>query len=338
MPTHEITEDLATWEEVRRGNEFTGLLVGNGASRAVWAGFGYDSLFEVAQNVNTTCRLTSADVALFDALETQNFEHVLAGLATARHVTNALGIAMPALVQRYTSIQKALAEAVKSTHVPWLSVPGTCLEAIRSELLNYDFVYSTNYDLIIYWAIMRENNGEGFKDFFWGEYFDLANTQLSGESTVVLYLHGGLHLYRTVSGRTIKRHAESGLNLLDLFGTRFPDEDEEATPLFISEGSSSGKLASIQRSDYLTFAYTKLVHHDGPICLFGHSLSDRDKHIVQALMQAKIRDIAISVRPGQADAVIRKKANAVRKLPEAHLLFYDATTHPLGATGLQIAP
>jgi hypothetical protein len=63
-----------------------------------------------------------------------------------------------------------------------------------------------------------------------------------------------------------------------------------------------------------------------------------DKHIVQALMQAKIRDIAISVRPGQADAVIRKKANAVRKLPEAHLLFYDATTHPLGATGLQIAP
>ena len=331
-----MTEDLPTWEEVRSKTEFTGLLVGNGASRAVWTGFNYESLFDKAQNVNETHRLSDADVALFDALRTRNFEHVLAGLATARHVMTALDIPMPALGERYTSIQKALAEAVKSTHVPWKSVPPTCLEAIRSELLNYQSVYSTNYDLIIYWAIMHEGKG-GFKDFFWAKCFDLANTQLSGKSTVVLYLHGGLHLYRTASGGTIKRHAGPRSNLLDLFGTPLPDEDKDATPLFISEGSSDDKLASIQRSDYLSFAYTKLAHHDGPLCLFGHSLSDMDKHIVQALVQAEIHDIAISVRPGSREAVIAAKAKAHSKLPAAHLLFYDRTTHPLGATRLQIA-
>lgn len=220
--------------------------------------------------------------------------------------------------------------------MPWARVPGASLEKIRSALLDYKSVYSTNYDLIIYWAIMHEDKG-GFKDFFWAEYFDLANTQLSGKPTVVLYLHGGLHLYRTVSGRTIKRHAAPGLTLLDLFGTPFPFPEEEATPLFISEGSSSDKLASIQRSDYLTFSYTELAHHEGPLCLFGHSLNDMDNHIIQALIQAKIRDIAISVRPGLPEKVIQFKANAVHKLPKANLIFYDASTHPLGDAGLQIS-
>ena len=63
-----------------------------------------------------------------------------------------------------------------------------------------------------------------------------------------------------------------------------------------------------------------------------------DKHIVQALIKAEISDIAISVRPGPRDAVIAAKLKAHLKLPAANLRFYDATTHPLGATELQIAP
>jgi hypothetical protein len=164
-------------------------------------------------------------------------------------LTTALGLDVPLLLERYTSIQSALVEAVKTTHVPWANMPGATLEAIRTELLNYRFVYSTNYDLIIYWSMMHENQGS-FKDFSWGPHFDLADTKLWGKPTAVLHLHGGLHLYRTVTGRTLKRHAEDGLNLLDLFGTPLA---EDATPLFISEGSAADKLASINRSDYLAF-------------------------------------------------------------------------------------
>ena len=91
-------------------------------------------------------------------------------------------------------------------------------------------------------------------DYFWGEgqEFDVTDTETSGTATKVLYLHGGLHLYRLPSGATIKRKAEAGLSLLDLFGVPFT---EGAIPLFITEGTSQDKLASIHRSDYLSFAY-----------------------------------------------------------------------------------
>lgn len=271
-----VDERLETWDQVRAGAEFTGILVGNGASLAVWERFAYVSLYDVARNDNEHHRLTAPDVALFDTLDTRNFEYVLAGLATARRVNEALAIEAPAIPERYASIQQALVEAVRSTHVPWARVPGTVLEAIREELLNYRFVYSTNYDLLIYWAIMYENRG-GFKDFFWGSYFDPANTELWGKATTALYLHGGLHLYRTLRGRTLKRAATEHLNLLDLFGT---EPEPGATPLFISEGSAEDKLESIHRSDYLAFAYTQLAHHEGPLCVFGHSLGEVDQHII----------------------------------------------------------
>jgi hypothetical protein len=331
-----LDADLPSWQDVRSAIEFTGVLVGNGASRAVWGGFEYDSLYNIARNENQAHRLSDHDAALFEALgNTRNFEHVLAGLATTRHVTGALGLDIPVIPERYTSIQSALAEAVRRTHVPWASVPGATLQTLRTELLTYKFVYSTNYDLLVYWAVMHENQG-GFKDFFWGQYFDLADTELWGKATAVLYLHGGLHLYRTVNGRTRKRHAEYGANLLDLFGTPM---DEEATPLFISEGSAADKLASIHRSDYLAFAYTELARHKGPICVFGHSLSDMDDHIVQALRQSRVRDIAMSIRPGDPEAVIERKGRACEKLAfTGRLLFFDATTHPLGGAGLLVAP
>jgi hypothetical protein len=100
---------------------------------------------------------------------------------------------------------------------------------------------------------MADDATEKFKDYFWGQSqeFDLTDTETSVTATKVLYLHGGLHLYRLPSGVAIKRKAEAGRSLLDLFGVSFM---EGATPLFITEGTSQDKLASIRRSDYLSFA------------------------------------------------------------------------------------
>src|SRR2546427_736567 len=106
-----LDDHLETWDEVRTRIDFTRILIGNGASLAVWDGFAYDSLYNVALTLNPDHRLIAADVALFDSLETRNFESVLAGIATARRVTAALGVDVPALLERYTSIQDALVEA-----------------------------------------------------------------------------------------------------------------------------------------------------------------------------------------------------------------------------------
>ncbi len=329
-----LNEQLETWDDLAESEEYTGLLIGNGASRAVWEGFAYPSLFDMAKAGNISHRLTAEDIQLFESLETENFERVLSALATTRQVSESLGFAEPEFKSRYSSIQRALVEAVRSRHMPWIKVPDRTLQAIQDEFLRYRFVYSTNYDLLAYWSVMHESP-VGFKDLFWsGSYFDLANTEVWGKATVILYLHGGLHLYRTLDGRTMKRTASIGSNLLDLFGLPMT---VEATPLFISEGSAKQKLESIYRSDYLAFAYSTLVHHAGPLCIFGHSLGDVDQHIVDAIKKSQIRDIAFSVLPLTKAGIIEVEADAIRKLPEANIRFFDATSHPLGSPDLLVS-
>jgi hypothetical protein len=196
-------------------------------------------------------------------------------------------------------------------------------------------VFSTNYDLLLFWAIMADNATGKFKDYFWGENqeFDVTDTETSGTATKVLYLHGGLHLYRLPSGATIKRKAEDGRSLLDLFGVPFT---EGATPLVITEGTSQDKLASIRRSDYLSFAYSRFSRHKGPMVVFGHSLSDTDSHLVHAMKEWRSVDLAISLRRDAPMKIVDRKVRLLNLLPTTKLVFFDAATHPLGKDELRV--
>jgi uncharacterized protein DUF4917 len=185
---------------------------------------------------------------------------------------------------------------------------------------------------------LGDNGSRGdrkLKDYFWGEsqQFDITDTETSRAATKVLYLHGGLHLYRLPSGATVKRTAEPGRNLLDLFGVPFRDG---AIPLFITEGTSEDKLASIRRSDYLSFAYSLFSRNEGSMVVFGHSLSDTDSHLVHAMKQWGSINVAISLRRHYPNKTIERKAALRNLLPEANLVFFDAATHPLGKNDLRI--
>src|SRR6185437_7638704 len=146
-------------------------------------------------------------INIFDSFNTHNFELVLSALRTAQLVCDAIGQDAGKIELLYSITQNALVEAVKAVHLPWALLPEDVRRAIREELLTYDYVYSTNYDLLLYWSVMTDN-GEGFKDYFWGPRFDIANVEIWNKVTKVLFLHGGLHLYRALSGQTIKRKAE----------------------------------------------------------------------------------------------------------------------------------
>lgn len=118
----------------------------------------------------------------------------------------ALDLTVDASVERYRSIQQALFNAVHQVHVPWLSVPDAALQSNRACLEDYRFVYSTNYDLLAYWAVMSESNGSGFLDFFWGDdmTFDPFDTDIWTTRdlwTRLLFLHGGIHLRRRQEAR-----------------------------------------------------------------------------------------------------------------------------------------
>jgi Domain of unknown function (DUF4917) len=325
-----VDDTLATWADLN-DIPWTGLLVGNGASSAIWDGFKYTSLFQEACSAALAHGLNGAAVAIFDKLQTRNFELVLSGLQTTSLIVEAMGQDPGPVNDLYSSTQTALVEAVKSVHVPWANIPEASLRAIKAELLRFNFVYSTNYDLIIYWAVMIDGP-TGFTDYFFGPRFDLSNTEIWGKATKLMFLHGALHLYRELSGQTLKRKAEEWQNLLDLFGVELAPP---AVPLFVTEGSSKDKLSSINRSDYLSFCYSQFARHRGPLVVFGHSLTpDFDGHLIDAIRKSDAAVLAISMLPGAQ--VPANKAKMYAAFPNMDLHFFDATTHPLGAVALHI--
>jgi Domain of unknown function (DUF4917) len=330
MPVLVVDETLAPWSELK-DIPWAGILVGNGASCAVWHGFRYRSLYDQSRSAEMTARLTAEAVRIFEVLQTHNFELVLSALKTTSLVTQALGQNPATVDGLYLVIQNALVQAVKSVHVPWANIPEGNLRTIKQALLPYDFVYSTNYDLILYWSIMLDGPA-GFTDYFFAPRFDLGNTEIWGKATKVLFLHGGLHLYRELSGETIKRKAEPWQNLLDLFGAPL---EPPAVPLFISEGSSRDKLNSIYRSDYLSFAYSQFAKHRGPLVIFGQSLTaEFDGHLIDAIRKSEANILAISLLPGPD--VPSRKARFYGAFSNMDVHFFDATTHPLGSEELSV--
>ena len=330
--TMPIDPGLHAWPDLANRFDWSGLLIGNGASRAVWRRFEYRSLLTITQRDDLEHQIGQRELDVFTALGTTNFESVLFGLRTADRVNSALGIHADLPRTTYEQVRRALIEAVHWIHLPWDSIDPPRRKLIRDELLRYQWVYSTNYDLIVYWSMMLEDGG--FVDFFWSPdgLFDPANTEVRGKSTRVLYLHGAIHLETDLSGQSRKRHATIGANLLQSFQA---GENHRWLPLFVSEGTSTDKVAAIARSDYLSFAYQALVDHDGPISIFGHSLGNQDHHLVRAL-NAEPRVIAIGILPAGDGHVVQEKGRLKGLFPKHFLYFYDASTHPLGAGGLRV--
>lgn len=323
----QLDENLPSWTDIEGRCEWSGLLLGNGFSQNIWARFGYQSLFETASQGDGQ-QLSAQDLALFHGLDTHNFEVVLSALSTSKLVANALAQNADLLTAREDSIRSALIAAVHRVHVPWAATPENTLNHVATSLAAYESVYSTNYDLLVYWALMRQPGA--FRDFFWSGDFDITNTEVWGKKTKVHFLHGGLHLYRKPNGQTVKRTAQPGANLLELFATDFGG----ALPLFISEGTASEKLASIYRSDYLSFLLSRFTEDASPIVVFGHSLGESDSHIVDILRSRPGRQIAVSMRPG--GNIIEHKAGIIKALPSAELVFFEASTHPIGRSELRL--
>jgi Domain of unknown function (DUF4917) len=345
-----IDGSLRSWTESDKnykGPE-SGILLGNGASLAVWERFGYRSLYEIACIGTERGALTRGDRALFDRMETKNFEAVLSALNTAKCVCHILGQDTDEVMRRYESIRSALIRAVRGVHLPFKRMPKPSMSAIFDEIKSYDYVFTTNYDLLYYWSMMQDENL--FKDYFWnkGTKFDPTNTVVRSKTTMVLYLHGALHLYLDDEGKTAKRACtpQDGSILRQL------EEDHENVLLFISEGTSADKMTALGRNDYLAFAYQQLLRHEGTMVIFGHSLTPGfDQHIIEALKAIEARRyhdkrrkpsdqcfrVAISIVPSTpSPKIMHEKARLKDALPYLELEFFDSTTHPLGNPELRV--
>jgi hypothetical protein len=322
-----LTPDLLSWAKVQNEIDWSsGILIGNGASIAVSKKFLYKSIFTQAKSQKKD-PLNEKDVSLFNSMESHNFEKILSYLAIAKIVNEALGINKEEIEDRYHAIQNALIEAVHNIHIPHYKIGTEKLKVIRDELENYKYIYSLNYDLLIYWAIMAFKEGSGFKDYFWSSVFDISDVEIRGKATCVLYLHGSLLHYRLPSGETKKRKNRDGTDLLTSFGL---DTSGYEVPLFVTEGTASDKLSSIYRSDYLSFALSTFSEHEDPLVIFGCSLGENDKHLINAINNWQSRKLAIAIFRQTDEDVIKQKAHYFQLFKNPDITFFDATTHPLG--------
>jgi hypothetical protein len=345
-----ITDELEDWAHVDKvlPTENRGLLIGNGASINVWPRFRYPSLYEIAKDERKANHLTRPEVNLFADLNTTNFESVLSAMIAAGKVWKIYGKPrrdIADLDESYERVRKSLIRAVKEVHVPFKQVSKQLKAHLEQAIAAYSDVYSTNYDLVLYWSMM--NNPARFKDFMWGEaqgersnLFDISDTEVRNQNTAttnVLFLHGALHLYKYSGGRTFKKTWGVDGNLLDQFDVQ-PDD----IPLFISEGTSRDKLSAILRNDYLSFAYERFSKHPGCLVVFGHSLTpEYDQHLLDALRRRQCASsdgvVAVSVPPDRDSLdVISLKNRLMKDLPGYQVRFFNSRTHPLGEDGCQI--
>ena len=257
----DVDASLEDWNTVRAATDFSGLLVGNGASRAVWDDFGYDSLFENARTVEEK-PLSPSELAVFDALQTRSFEQVLGALKTTSRVNKALAVSSAAPRNRYYAIKEALINTVHAVHIPWRLVKPSTLATVNEELARYRTVFTTNYDLLNYWAL--QHNSAAIDDLFNGASasFDLSET--ATDKPRLLYLHGGLHLVRNQDGTARKLTSTEG-TLLGSFAINNTLKTLDDVPLFVTEGPSADKLKNIRSSDYVSFCYEQLLGHGGSL-------------------------------------------------------------------------
>jgi hypothetical protein len=325
-------ESLETWPDLAARFSQAALLCGNGLSINICHAFDYASLFDHAHDGD----LTAEDLALFG--ETENFERVLSDLNTAIRVNETLKLPADPIYARYRSIQRGLGHAVRAVHLIRSQVPDTTLKSIRDELLRYEWIFSTSYDLLLYWAMGCGGSFRPFVDHFRGPQleFDPGRADVYVGQVPVYFLHGALHLVVSGSGVTWKLRRGAIQSVLDQFGEPI-DGDPHARPLLVTEGTARDKLRAIEENAYLAHALGRLSSIDLPLVVFGSSLSAQDDHLLDALNEHPGRAIAVSLLPGTRRAVAARQADIYARLETDELWFFDATTHPLGYLSLGVS-
>ena len=327
---------LLDWSEIA-DEPWQVLLLGNGLSINVYPYFGYHSLYGEAHEPDFDEGLTPKEQAIFDTFATTNFEFVLSKLRDGVMLAEGMGLDSGPYRERFLEVQAALGRTVRRVHVPWQKVPSSALSDIKAYLREFGTVFSTSYDLLLYWAIVHEDDYRDFCDCFWANErheFDPENCEARPNQIPIYYLHGALHLVVDPTGATRKLVKQDGGRLLSQFGKASSDK-LESRPLLITEGSSRDKLRAIEGNDYLAHVYDQLQNASSPLLVFGHSLGEQDQHLIDAINSHPDRPVAISMRDVGRERLREDQARIRGKLHTDAATFYDASTHPLGSPQLR---
>lgn len=328
---------LTPWNQIR--DEFNDtLILGNGASIAIWDKLKYNSLFDASQNERF---LDDEALDIFLHFNTKDFEFILQSLSRAAAINKFLNIVESKTEDKYKQVKDALIHTIKSVHPEQKDISEE-INNIIPFLIKFKLIFSLNYDLIVYWAMLCANKDAGgnlFKDLFKNgifaydeEWMRTPQTKSGIDKTIlVFYPHGNLIFTTNEFGEEAKVHKDKASTILgkigDLWGLQ-----QKRNPLFVSEGDSKSKLSAIRRNGYLNRVYNyELPAIERSIVVYGWSMSEQDDHILQAISKSKVEKIAVSVYADSSGDItgninyLKQKILKKIKIKEENLWFFDSS-------------
>lgn len=188
-------------------------------------------------------------------------------------------------------------DAVKALHPEHVfKVPEeqseACSNFIKVFLDSGGNIYSTNYDLLLYWVLMRNsiikhNDGCGRElenpdelaqgeEAIWSSELTWGNNRATQNT---FYLHGALPFFDNGVAIT-KEVYDSDNYILQKISTRMGKGEY---PIFVTAGDGQQKLKHIMHNRYLTHCYENLCEAEGSLVTFGFHFGKYDEHIIQAI-------------------------------------------------------
>jgi len=322
------------------------LLLGNGFSMAFDSEiFSYNALSQFIE-ANGDPIVSK----IFERLNTINFEllmHQFDNFCEIADIFCEDKTLVPKIKAVTEQLKTSLIEAVKELHPEHVfkisdDKSNSCMKFIQEYLSNDGLVFSTNYDLLLYWVLMKngvQNTIDGFgrhleTDLTSGEYIpaeefvysELKWGKYKNEMTV-FHLHGTLSIFDT--GNDIIKVQYSNSNyLLDNVKDRINNNEY---PIFITAGDGQEKLNQIMHNKYLTYCYDKLCAIQGSLVTFGFNFGECDHHIIEAINKAakmgqRTRDKLLSVYIGVYSDENLKYINEIKDKFKCKVVPYNART------------
>jgi hypothetical protein len=321
------------------------LLLGNGFSIALKPDiFTYGSLYE-----NADFSAAPHVKKLFEALGTQDFEVVIKYLQDAAKVVEVYRPSAVTLARRLrndaAAIKDALVTAIAKRHPDRpFDIKKEQYAACRAFLHTFDHIFTLNYDVLLYWALMQTevdeltfHHDDGFRHPEDDPYAPWVSWQ-QGNSATVSYLHGALHLFDAGSEITKYTWSKTDKPIVEQIRAALAGEKY---PLFVAEGESKAKRARILHNGYLHKALRSFEACCGPaanaIVAFGHSLAANDRHVLRCIAKGGCSDLAVSLfgdPASKANKIAIRNALALQdergpakgRRPALQLTFYDASS------------
>jgi hypothetical protein len=291
----ETFDDVLKSMRRSRGRQFH-LLLGNGFSMAYDPEiFSYNALHEFIAKFNDEDLST-----ILNVIETKNFEVIMQQLDNFSALIEAFG-GSSKLKEKIdaasTKLKTSLLDAVNALHPEHVfTVPAEQSEAcsifLKIFLESGGKIFSTNYDLLLYWILMRNsvidhcdgcgrellNPDDAEEDWEWSELIWGKNRPKQN----VFYVHGALPFFD--AGTCIVKEQYDHQNyLLENISARM---ERGEYPIFVTAGNGDEKLSHIRHNHYLANCYDNLSTICGSLVTFGFNFGEYDEHIINAINRA----------------------------------------------------